>query len=258
VKDRNLWIWGWHSVEACLDSFPELVLELKVEEEALRASPELQKIVKAAKEAGVRVDSVRSLPKDYADKRTQGCLALLKRAPTLGPSDLARVFEEPAPKRLRQWAVLDRIEDPRNFGAILRSAAAFGLSGVIFGDKQQAPLTAVVAQASAGQCFRVPLYEVSNPNMLFRVFDEQVHLRAAVAVLDMEGVSLVRAVKDFREGDFSDLVWILGSEGRGVRPGLIEKASHRVSIPMEKSVESLNVSVASSLAFYAMYQSLES
>jgi len=255
MKDRNLWVWGWHSVESCLENFPDLVLELKIEDEAHRGSVELQKIVASAKAAGVRVDFVRALPKDYADKRTQGALALMKRAPTLGVPDFTDLVEGEAPQNLRQWAVLDRLEDPRNFGAILRSAAAFGLSGVIFGDKQQAPVTGVVAQASAGQCFRVPLFEVPNPNTIFRVLDEQAHLRSAVAVLDMDGEKLQDAVRGFREGEFTDLVWILGSEGRGVRQGLLEKASHRVSIPMQAGVESLNVSVASALAFYAMYQS---
>jgi 23S rRNA (guanosine2251-2'-O)-methyltransferase len=254
MKDRNLWIWGWHSVEACLENYPDLILEMKVDEEANRAAPELQKLVKEAKNQDVRVDFVKSLPREYADKRTQGVVVLLKRAPTLGTPDFARLIEGDVPQKLRQWALLDRIEDPRNFGAILRSAAAFGLSGVIFGDKNQAPITAVVAQASAGQCFRVPLYEMSNTNQIFRVFEDQGHLSVAVAVLDMDGLSLQKAVKTFQEGGFTDLVWILGSEGRGVRPGLVEKASHTVSIPMEKSVESLNVSVASSLAFYAMYQ----
>lgn len=258
MKDRNLWIWGWHSVDACVDSFPELVLELKIEDAAHKTSPELQKIAKSAKSAGVRVDFVRALSKEYADKRTQGCMALLKRAPTLGTRDLSDIFEADAPKTLRQWAVLDRIEDPRNFGAILRSAAAFGLSGVIFGDKQQAPLTGTVAQTSAGQCFRVPLFEIPNPNTVFRMFEENAHLRAAIAVLDMDGETLTKAVKGFMKDETSDLFWILGSEGQGVRQGLKEKASHTVSIPMEKGVESLNVSVASALAFYAMYQTLDS
>jgi len=258
MKDRNLWIWGWHSLEACIESFPELVIEVKIEDEAHKASAELQKIAKSAKAQGIRVDFVRALSKEYADKRTQGCMALMKRAPTLGVRDLSDIFEAEAPKKLRQWAVLDRIEDPRNFGAILRSAAAFGLSGVIFGDKQQAPLTGTVAQTSAGQCFRVPLFEIPNPNTVFRMFEENAHLKPAIVVLDMDGESLTKAVKGFIKDEYSDLFWILGSEGQGVRPGLKEKSSHTVSIPMEKGVESLNVSVASALAFYATYQSLDS
>jgi 23S rRNA (guanosine2251-2'-O)-methyltransferase len=255
MKDRNLWIWGCHSVQACFESFPDLVMELKVEDEALRVSQELQKIAAMAGEAGVRVERVRSLPKEYQDKRAQGCVALLKRAPVEGPRELADQLQGQAPSLLRQWAILDRIEDPRNFGAILRSAAAFGLSGVIFGDKQQSPVTGVVAQASAGQCFRVPLFEVSNANKVFGIFEEQVELRAAFAVLDMEGTALDKALKGFHASGYSDLVWILGSEGRGVRPGLVDKATHRVSIPMENDVESLNVSVASALAFYVAHQS---
>jgi 23S rRNA (guanosine2251-2'-O)-methyltransferase len=269
MKDRNLWIWGLHSIEAALDECADLILEIKIEESALQVSSrqqessfdqqlsKLKSFQKRAKAEGIRCEVVRELPKEYRDKRTQGCVAMLKRAPSLGPRDLdeaLKSFEKESATGPRQWALLDRIEDPRNFGAILRSAAAFGLKGVFFSDRQQSPITGVVAQASAGQCFRVSLYELSNLNQSFKVFEDQKILKVVVAALDMDGQPLENFVAEQRNVGVSDIIWLLGSEGRGLRPGLLEKATHRVSIPMEAGVESLNVSVASALAFYAVHK----
>ena len=265
MKDRNLWIWGLHSVEAALECFPDLVLELKVEEAALKgiyeegevASPliaqRLQALVEGARSEGISCEVVRELPKDYREKRAQGCVALMKRAPSLGPRDLTQMLSKPLEgSQPRQWALLDRIEDPRNFGAILRSAAAFGLAGVFYSDRQQAPVTGVVAQASAGQCFRVPLFEFPNLNLSFKLFEEQ-GLKVCVAALDMEGESLEEFAASASQKGVSDVIWLLGSEGRGLRAGLLERATQRVSIPMQSGVESLNVSVASALAFYSLF-----
>jgi len=258
MKDRNLWIWGLHSIEAALDQYPDLVLEMKIEKVALQSSDKLIAFKKIADEEGIRCEIVLELPKEYREARSQGCVALLKRTPSAGPRELGdqfTSFHHAPTKKIRQWALLDRIEDPRNFGAILRSAAAFGLKGVFYSDRQQAPVTGVVAQASAGQCFRVPLYEFSNLNQVFKLIEEHVELKFAVAALDMDGDKLESFVSKTQESGFTDIVWLLGSEGRGLRDGLLERATHRVSIPMEAGVESLNVSVASALAFYASHKS---
>lgn len=264
MKDKNFWVWGKHSVEAVVENFSEDILELIFLEESLNAddknAEEVKALKKQALDSGVRVRTVKNLPKEYSSKRHQGVLATIKKTTAGELYDFNDALEACTEGKVYQWALLDRLEDPRNFGAILRSAAAFGLSGVIFGGRQQAPLTGVVAQTSAGQCFRVPLFELGNTNQVFKSFDKAADSGAEICIasLDMDGISL---------GDFADSVvqsegagsgvrhvlWILGSEGTGVRPGLIEKSSHKVSIPMEKSVESLNVSVASSLAFYSVY-----
>lgn len=257
MKDRNLWIWGQHSIQAALEECIDLVLELKLEERALQDSEILQSFEAAAQDAGVACHVVRELPKDYREKRAQGCVALMKRAPVQDPRDLSQylsTLKTGDSQPMRQWALLDRIEDPHNFGAILRSAAAFGLEGVFFADKQQAPVTGVVVQASAGQCFRTSLYEFSNLNLCFKIFEEMESLHPSFAALDMDGTDLDPFVQKARSSGCTDLIWLLGSEGRGLRPGLLDKASDRVSISMEKNVESLNVSVASALAFYAAYR----
>lgn len=255
MKDKNFWVWGLHAAEALIEEHADSILELQISGKD-DANSEARSVLEAkAKDAGVSFQKVERIKKEYSDKRHQGVLALLKRAPTFSIHDLNDFLENTAGdasiEPYRQWALLDRVEDPRNFGAILRSAAAFGLSGVFFGQKQQAPVSGVVAQSSAGQCFRVPLYELSNVNQVFTSFADSGR-RFVCASLDMNGEELDSFAKNTKSGEPCDVLWILGSEGRGVRPGLLERSTDRVKIPMSPTVESLNVSVASALAFYSL------
>lgn len=255
MKDKNFWVWGLHAAEALIGEHPDAILELQIARKDDANQEARSKLEAQAKDAGIKFQTVERVKKEYSDKRHQGVLALLKRAPTLSIHDLNDFLENTASAsgapKCRQWALLDRVEDPRNFGAILRSAAAFGLSGVFFGQKQQAPVSGVVAQSSAGQCFRVPLYELSNVNQVFTSFESSGR-RFVCASLDMEGEELDSFAQSTQAGEATDVLWILGSEGRGVRPGLLERSTDRVKIPMSPTVESLNVSVASALAFYSL------
>ncbi|NCN41565.1 RNA methyltransferase [bacterium] len=258
MKDKNFWIWGKHSVEAVLENYPESILEFQMLTDLKDHKADgVESLVQLAQDQGIKIKKVANFPKDYGVKRHQGVLLSMKAAPVGDIRDFNQALEVASEDKLYQWALLDRVEDPRNFGAILRSAAAFGLSGVIFGGRNQAPVTGVVAQASAGQCFRVAMFELGNTNQIFRSFDEASEAgqcEVAVASLDMDGQGLQEFAGEFKaKSGTRHVIWVLGSEGRGVRPGLLEKSSHKVSIPMEKSVESLNVSVASALAFYALY-----
>jgi len=143
-----------------------------------------------------------------------------------------------------QWAILDSLQDPRNYGAVLRSAAAFGVKAVIVGRKDQSPLTGVVAQASAGQSFRVKSVSANNLGQIVKIARDA---GAHVLALDGSGKSL----RDwFAAKPQGAIVWVLGSEGEGVRSKLLENATQVLRLPMAAGVESLNASVAASLAFY--------
>lgn len=237
------WIWGHHSVEGALATVPELVLEVLCEKGGLSKLPEqLQSVIE---DTGVKVRE-QALPKVNADGRTQGIVARLKYFPTVRwqdfKDDFDKALSEPKPS---QWAILDRVQDPRNYGAVLRSAAAFGIKGIFVTMREQAPLTGVVAAASAGNLFRVPVIEVSN---LKHVVDAAREAAAHVFGLDMGVEDLDTGL---REAADCSVVWVLGSEGSGVRPGLREGCTKIVSIPMVAGVESLNASAAATVAFYA-------
>lgn len=235
MKSQEMWIWGSHSVMAAVEKYPELCSEVILESIDKNSS-----LVQLVKEQGLKVSS-GGIPKTLREHRHQGVACRLKKFPlqSLGNFlDLENLSGV--------WAVLDRIQDPRNFGAILRSAAAFGLKGIFVGDKEQSPLSGVVTQASAGNAFKVDIFEVPNLNKVMDRFGEE---GAEILGLDMNGDDL--RTKKFSPG--STVVWVLGSEGKGLREGLEKRCTQKCSIKMSQDVESLNVSAAATVAFYASY-----
>jgi 23S rRNA (guanosine2251-2'-O)-methyltransferase len=248
VKKPEDWAWGLHSFEAALECHPEIFLEIQVEEEA--AADVRARVESLAKAQGLRLKTVRRLPGFLAEKRTQGVAFKIQNFPQERYADFEEEFlaalREPA-AHSRQWAVLDSLQDPRNYGAILRSAAAFGIEAVITGTRDQCPLTGVVAQASAGNAFR--LRNVEAPN-LSRVLERVQTEAGNIWALEAGGRGLPQLLGS---GEPRPIVWIVGSEGEGIRSGLLKYVTEKVSIPMEPGVESLNASVAASLAFYGVY-----
>ncbi len=138
--------------------------------------------------------------------------------------------------------LLDEVEDPHNFGAIVRSAASAGAGAVIIGTHRQAPVSATVYKTSAGMISRLPIIRVGNLN------DSIAKLKkAGFWIVGLDG----RADKNLWEQDFKmPSVIIVGSEGEGIRQKTLEACDFRISIPMKKGIESLNASVAAALVIY--------
>ncbi len=135
--------------------------------------------------------------------------------------------------------VLDGIQDPFNFGAILRSAAAFGAAGVVVPQRNMAPLNAAAMKASAGTAGRVPIARVTNLAEAIYQLKERGYW---VAGADADGDT------DIWEMDWErPLVIVLGSEGKGLRPRTLSECDYRLRIPIEAVAESLNVSVAAGI-----------
>ena len=127
--------------------------------------------------------------------------------------------------------------DPRNLGAIVRSASAFGGHGVVVPQRRAASMTAVAWRTSAGTAARLPVARATN---LTRTLREYATAGLMIAGLDAEAqVSL----DDF-ELATDPLVLVVGSEGKGLSRLVRETCDVTVSIPMARSVESLNASVA--------------
>jgi 23S rRNA (guanosine2251-2'-O)-methyltransferase len=140
---------------------------------------------------------------------------------------------------------LDGVTDPRNLGAIVRSAAAFGASGVLMTERRAAGMTASAWKSSAGAAARLPIAQVTN---LARTIDEAKKLGCFVVGLDGESDVKIADMKVATE----PLMLIVGSEGKGLARLTREKCDIVVSIPISASTESLNASVATSIALYAV------
>ena len=242
----DLWIWGFHAVSAALECHPEIVLEVQLEADSL-ASAEAKALLELLKQTGLKPKSVPRLPKFLADKRTQAVAAKLK---SFHESHLAAYWAELEKLCLsgtpRQWILLDSLQDPRNFGALMRSAAAFGVAAVFIKDRHQCPPTGVVAQASAGNLFRVPLVECASFNKVIDLFHEH---GAVILGLEAGAAPMREALKPLGQGT-RHLVWVLGGEAKGIRPGLRERCTGLGQIPMVAGVESLNASTAAGIALF--------
>ena len=140
---------------------------------------------------------------------------------------------------------LDGVTDPRNLGAIIRSAAAFGVDGVIIPERRSAAMTAAAWKTSAGAAARMQVAQVTNLNRAIEEVQERGYF---VVGLDGESEELIGNMKVATE----PIMIIVGSEGKGLHKLTREKCDLVVKIPMRSTTESLNASVATSIALYAV------
>jgi 23S rRNA (guanosine2251-2'-O)-methyltransferase len=132
--------------------------------------------------------------------------------------------------------MVDRIQDPHNMGAIIRSAEIFGAQGTIFTDRKNVPITDTVVKASAGAALHCPLYQAGN-------------LAQATDLLKGKGLWIYGAALDTTTSlwdmDFRrDCAVIIGGEEKGIRPLLQKKCDVLFRIPQVGNTQSLNASVA--------------
>jgi len=204
------------------------------------AGDPVAQIVSAARAAGIKVEDRDRAQLDRAAEgaRHQGVCAWLG---AFGYVELEDLVSGPEPALL---VALDGVEDPRNLGAILRSAYLLGAGGVIIPEHRAASVTPVVAKASAGASELVPIANVGN---LVRALGE---LRERglwrVAVHAAEGAQPIDTI----DGKLP-LCLVLGGEGGGVRPLVAKSCDFHAIIPMARTaVGSFNVSVAAAVALY--------
>ncbi len=224
---------------------PELVYGRRAVREALRGRREVlevwatERAVKAEDwlaEAKPKLKAERELSERADTRDHQGVIALVE------PFRYADAYELAAAAR-PLLAVLDRVTDPRNLGAVARSAEGAGATGVIVPAHGSAIVTPAVARASAGAVEHLPVAVVTN---LARYLEEVkgADLWVFGAVGDASATSMW-------ETDLSGgVALVLGAEGAGLRPLVRRTCDALVSIPLSGEVESLNVSVAAAVLLY--------
>lgn len=204
--------------------------------------PEVGEILRLAREKGVPVHRVEAkyLRRLVSGIQTQGVVAQLAPRPYLSLEDVLAVAagrREPA-----FILALDGVEDPQNFGAILRSAEAAGVHGVVVPTWRAVPATAAVARASAGALYHIPLARVGN-------------LVLALESLRSAGLTVIGLTAEASADFFSltlrvPLVLVVGSEGKGLRRLVRERCDVLAALPMRGKVNSLNVAAAAAVALY--------
>ena len=138
---------------------------------------------------------------------------------------------------------LDSITDPRNLGAIVRSAAAFGAHGVLIPERRSAGMTAAAWKTSAGAAAHIPIARATNLNRSLRTYAD-----AGLTLIGLDGSSTT-SLHDVPDVS-GPVVLVVGSEGAGLSRLVREACDYLAAIPISKSVESLNAGVAAGIALY--------
>jgi 23S rRNA (guanosine2251-2'-O)-methyltransferase len=233
------WLVGINAVQSALEHDPVNILELLVE--SGRQDRRVQDLLELANKAGVTVRRIekKELARRFSRERHQGVAARVRPQPLLDESDLSGLFDgQQAPLVL----VLDHIEDPRNFGACLRTAAAAGVSAVVFPKDRAVGLTPSARKAASGAAERLPLVQVTN-------------LARSLDLLKEQGFWVAGAAGEAEESLFGSkldgpMAIVMGSEGKGLKRLIRDKCDFLLKIPMSGEMESLNVSVATGIMLY--------
>ncbi|MFP4015863.1 MAG: 23S rRNA (guanosine(2251)-2'-O)-methyltransferase RlmB [Halanaerobiales bacterium] len=199
-------------------------------------------ILEEAERQGIRVERVAKIKLDHmaASHSHQGIIAFAAEKQLVSPEEIvnfAKRREEPP-----FVIVLDQIQDPHNFGAIIRTAYAAGAHGIIYQDKRAVDITPIVIKSSAGATEHIMLSKVSNIN---NAIDRLKDLGLWVAGADMDGNQL-----HFEADLKGSIAIVIGSEGEGLRRLVRENCDFLVKIPMPGQLGSLNASVAAGVVIY--------
>lgn len=229
IPAKSYWIYGQHAVQAALANDARKIERLVASTNAVKELNLVGRKLNA--DTDIRqLDKI--LPKDAVH---QGVAALVHPLPH---TTLDYVLESTL------LLVLDQVTDPHNVGAILRSAAAFGVGAVIMTEDHGAPENGALAKAACGALDIVPLIRITN---LSSTLDTLKANDFWCVGLDGKTDKLIGEAKGFKKKAL-----VLGAEGKGLRRLTAEKCDLLVKIPISPQMESLNVSNAAAVALYAI------
>ncbi|MCI0450176.1 MAG: 23S rRNA (guanosine(2251)-2'-O)-methyltransferase RlmB [Chlorobi bacterium] len=206
----------------------------------------LKEIIKIAQQKNIIIEKFPKIRfeklldrKDKSEGISQGIIAEVEEFKYSKTSEILKSVEGNEQITL---AVLDEIQDPHNFGAIIRSAAASGIVGIIISDKNTVKVNHTVIKTSSGATNYIKISKESN-------------IYTAVEYLKEKGFKIIGTVlnadKNLYEFSFpGKCVIIFGNEGEGLRKNLIKLCDYLIKIPLAGKIESLNVSVTAGVIFY--------
>jgi 23S rRNA (guanosine2251-2'-O)-methyltransferase len=230
-------MYGIHAVEEALRSDASRIERICVQRG--QRNPRIQELVDLSRDKHVQIsfEDKSWLDRKAEGQRHQGILCYVSEIPTLTVEDLLEQAGSPG-----LILILDGIEDPRNLGAILRSAEVSGADGVILPQRRTAGLSATAVKSSAGAATHVKVARTGNTV-------------AAIDLLKKSGYWILglasEAGKPLWEADFSvPTALVLGNEGSGLHRLVKERCDLLFSIPVRGRISSHNVSVAAGISLY--------
>lgn len=238
-------IYGRNAVRECLRARRRHIHRLLLAH-GVKSTPVVQEVTRTARKLNIPIQPV---PREKLNKLAagnQGMALDVGKFPTFDIQDLLRHAEklEEPPFLL----ALDHIEDPHNVGALLRTADAVGVHGIIIPNRRAAGITPTVVNTSAGAAEHHRVAIVPNlAQTLINLKKENVWV---------VGVEKTEASQPYHQTDLSmPLVLVLGNEGKGLSQRVAGICDLLISLPMRGKIESLNASVAGALAMYEVWRS---
>lgn len=240
MKNPNkTFLFGIHAVQALLSAHPERALTLYVQKE--RHDQKIQVITDLAKANRIKIELLTRAELDdlAADAVHQGVVAACQKPSAHTENDLEIIISAAAKPLL---LVLDGIQDPHNLGACLRSADAAGVHAVIVPKDKSVAITPTVSKVASGAAETVPFIQVTNLARTLRFLKDQ-----GIWVFGAAG----EATETLYQADLTvPAALVLGAEGQGLRRLTREHCDVLLNIPMQGSVSSLNVSVATGIFLF--------
>ncbi len=209
----------------------------------------LKVILAKAQERGIFVQQV---PRQRLDELAEGCVhqGVVAICATQEYAEIPDILDVAAKKGEKPFLlILDGITDPHNFGAIIRTADASGVHGIIIGKRRSVGLTPIVSKTSAGASSHIPVARVSN---ISNAINDLKKAGLFIAAADAGGQSMYKAPID------GGIAIVIGSEGNGVSRLVKEKCDFTVKIPMFGTISSLNASVAAGILMYEVVRRRQS
>ena len=242
----SYFLWGHHALQAALSNHKRRIKALYCTAEAQdKLMMMMHKLAPERKGAMPNVKIVERYLLDQIDTDGgkavhQGVVAAV--VPLENPH-LESLLTGLDPETPQRFMVLDHVSDPRNIGAILRSARAFGTSALILQDRHAPEETGTLARTAVGALEDVAMIKVVN---LARAIDQLKHHFFHIAGLDMDGTA-----DTARAANADRLALVMGSEGKGMRRLIHQACDEILAIEMQDNSESLNVSVAAAIIMHS-------
>lgn len=251
ASHNKSWIWGRHAVLEILEAGQWPIHKLHLSDSLGKQETDHAISLANALNVKVMIDTPDRLRELCRTTEHQGYLAKMKPFPYATLNDLENVIGEKGDKAT--IAVLDRIQDPHNFGAIVRSAEVLGITAIIISTTDQADVTPAVARASSGAVNHIPIFQTED---LAQTLEISLQNEGTIIAATEKGTSL-DSENPFDSNASAPIVIILGNEGQGISSALLELCSHQVQIPQKGNIRSLNIAAAAAILFYEATRSLQ-
>jgi 23S rRNA (guanosine2251-2'-O)-methyltransferase len=237
---KSNYVFGIHAISALLQQQPGRILRLCFAKE--RQDKKITPLLELAQQQGIATEACtrQTLDRLALNEQHQGILAVCKQAASLTEHDLAQLLQDSSQAPL--LLILDGVQDPHNLGACLRTADASGVSALIAPKDKAVGITPTVSKVASGAAETVPFIQVTN---LARTIEKLKSMNIWVYGADMAASQSIYQT-DFR----GPSAIVLGAEGTGLRRLTRDLCDALIHIPMQGTVESLNVSVSAGIILF--------